>query len=271
MKRLFRLVFLTLALLVPSIVFADEAEDRMRIGMQALNRFTLGQYADLERSIDEARRKETRTPSGLWTLTMIDAGIKGVFRTDPRDEAAWEKHRGHAQAWVDAYPKSAAPRLAYAQMLFEHGWRYRGGAFARDVRPENWAPFRKYVRSAGAYLASSKAIASTDPRWYEYMAKIAADEQWPQDRFDAMIDEGLTRYPTYYPAVFRGDGVQRTEVGRQRAGDRRLRARGGRAHAENRRRGHVRAHLLVRRTITVPRPVVLAVEGRLADDEARHP
>lgn len=202
MKSRLGLVFLWLSLLMPSIVFAGEAEDRMRIQMQAFHRFTLGKYADLQRSIDDALRGETRTSSGLWTLTMIDSGLEDVFQSDPHDEAMWEQHRRHVQAWVDAYPESAAPRLAYAQMLFQHGWRYRGGGFASTVDEADWAPFRKHVRSAAEYLESNKAIASADPRWYEYMAQIAVNEQWPQDRFDAMIDEGLKRYPTYYQLYF---------------------------------------------------------------------
>lgn len=206
MKRLCSTLLLAATLLLPAIAAADEAEERIELRMQSLKAFGLGRHAELERMFEQARTRQTRTSSGVWALTILDDGLANAFKADPRNDEMWAQQEARVQAWQEAYPKSAAARLAQAKLLLSRAWRYRGDGYAGTVKEADWAPFHDYVGRARAYLEHNKAIASVDPRWYDYMEDIAMYQQWPKDEFAALVDEGLSRHPTYYPLYFTGVG-----------------------------------------------------------------
>lgn len=187
---------------VSSAPGADELEDRKIIGTEVSNLFMQEQFGELERLADQYRTTGERTRSGLWKLTPFYSGISAVADSDNKGDRYWSTIETRALRWVEAYPASPTPRIAYALILIGHAWKFRGSGRAKDVSPEDWKTFHEYMNKARAYLLEHKDIAGSDPRWYEAMLTVARAENRDIKRFDELVDEATARYPYFYQIYF---------------------------------------------------------------------
>lgn len=200
MKRC--LLIMTLLLAVPLACGAGELEDRRAIGEQVSSLFMHEQFDELERLAQQFRTTEERTSSGLWKLTLFYSAINDVADGDEREEQYWESIEAKALRWVNAYPGSPTPHIAYAMILVGHAWMFRGSGWSDDVKQGNWKPFQEYLARAAKYLREHKDIADVDPRWYETMLNIACAENWDRERFNKLVNEATERHPYFYQIYF---------------------------------------------------------------------
>lgn len=157
-------------------------------------------FDKLEALAQKFRREKSRTPSGLWKLSFFYEGVKRFYRgasssgsTDPE---------GTIKSWLNAYPNSATSHIAYAAMLNARAWEVRGTGYVSTVPKEAWKPLKEVVERAFVALQQSKEVAASDPQWYTEMAEIATFQDWPIDKFSALIDEALDREPLYFDTYF---------------------------------------------------------------------
>lgn len=200
MKRC--LLIMTLLLAVPLACGAGELEDRRAIGEQVSNLFMREQFDELERLAQHFRTTEERTSSGLWKLTLFYSAINDVADGDERKEQYWGSIEAKALRWVNAYPGSPTPHIAYAMILVGHAWMFRGSGWSNDLKQGNWKPFQEYLARAAKYLWEHKDIADVDPRWYETMLNIACVENWDRERFNKLVNEATERHPYFYQIYF---------------------------------------------------------------------
>ncbi|MRH00627.1 cytoplasmic protein [Xanthomonas sontii] len=204
-RKLHRLVILLLffaASALPTHVVAEEIQERTAILDSTTKAMTQGDLAALEQLATLYRTKQARTSSGVWKLSVLHGGINRFYLLASYDKATLAEKERIAEQWVKTYPKSPTARLAYAEVLARRAWHRRGGGYANTVRAEDWAPFREGIEATRRYLEDNKQIASLDPEWYIKMEAIAKAQQWDDARFQALIDEGMTRYPEYYEIYF---------------------------------------------------------------------
>jgi len=180
---------------------AGELEERAEYDKRFSTLFLQEKFKLLDKQADEYRVTQSRSSSGLWMLTHFYAGIGSVANTD-QDEKYWRSIESTALKWVASNPDSAAARNVYADFLVRHGWKYRGGGWAHEVRMEDWKPFYEKLAKAREYLSQNKRIASTDPRWYELMLQIARAEGWERNKVDELIYEAVSKYPYFYQIYF---------------------------------------------------------------------
>jgi hypothetical protein len=191
------------ALTVAQPAAAGELEERRAILTRAGEAFRTGDFATLESLAQEYRTARSRTPSGIWKLTVLYGAIEDEIPSHKeRDERRFEAVEAKIQGWTRAYPRSPAPHIAYSQALIGHGWHFRGAKAARHVPGEAWAPFRRYVEQARENLERHKTVASVDPWWYQTMVRIARAQGWKRARFDALLDEAFRREPLFYQTYF---------------------------------------------------------------------
>lgn len=183
-------------------VVADELKDREKIRNQATHLFQTGDFRKLNVLAQDYLVTEERTSSGLWKLTLFYAGVSQIANKKNTDEKYWNDLEDRALSWVEYQPESPAGHLAYASFLISHAWVYRGGKWARQVKPESWKPFYEHIEKAKKYLLKNKSISSIDPRWYELMIIIARAEGWNSEQFNALLKEGLARHPYFYQIYF---------------------------------------------------------------------
>lgn len=162
-------------------------------------------FGKLEQMHREYLGKKSRTPSGLWRLTLFYSGIEGVLddaRRSPFREQQFATHERRLQRWLKRYPTSPAPLIVHALLLGERGWAYRGSGYAHAVSPEAWEPFYRHIGMSRRYLEEHKAVAAEDPRWYQAMLQTARAEGWEREAYDKLLDEALKREPLYYQTYF---------------------------------------------------------------------
>lgn len=195
------LALLVLFLTIPG-AFANELEDRQVISDEVKTLFLTSNYSELDRLASSYLKKEERTSSGLWKLTLFYAGISMLPNSEVTTEKYWNDLEARANNWIKVRPKSPSGYLTYAEFLMRHAWMYRGDGFNYQVRREDWKPFEKYVEKARVVLESCKDIGSKDPEWYVLMIDVATAQNWDAQRFHALLDEATTNFPFYYQIYF---------------------------------------------------------------------
>jgi hypothetical protein len=183
-------------------VLGGELADRKTVAEGARALLIAGRYADLDALAERYRTSRSRTPSGLWHLSMFHVGTESALYSKKDDDAGRATAERRARQWIKARPRSPAARIAFAQMLVNRAWAIRGSGKGHTVKPEDWQPFRDHLERARLYLEEHKAVAAIDPGWYEAMAHIATDQSWPPERLEALVKEGLAREPAYYGLYF---------------------------------------------------------------------
>lgn len=187
---------------------AGELAQRAATMRSAQLSFISEDFPRLEEMADRFRSGKSRTPSGLWHLTLFYGGIDSLAERQKRAalggdiDGAFELIESTTRKWMRKYPDSPAAHIVHAGVLIDHGWAYRGGDYASKVKPESWAPFRKYIAMARDHLEKHKEVASRDPRWYETMLTIARAENWERDEFEKLLAEAVNREPLHYQTYF---------------------------------------------------------------------
>lgn len=203
MSKMVNIAFVLLIFAQPS--FAGELEDRASYNALFSKLFLQEEFAELDRRAIEYRTTESRSGSGLWMLTHLYAGIRRP-QDESKDENYWSDMESKALKWIALRPESPTPHNVYAGLLLGHGWKFRGGGWAGEVKKENWKPFYEYVKKAKDHLLKHKQVASTDPRWYELMINVARDEGWERQQFDELLTEAVLRHPYFHQIYFATTG-----------------------------------------------------------------
>lgn len=166
--------------------------------------FKADDHQALDRLATRLRTEKSRTPSGLWNLSVFYSGVVQAM-LEGREEnssAQWSNVEARLNRWVAAYPHSAFFPIALAQAQARHGWALRGSGFADKVTERGWEGFARQMAAASATLRSNKGISSGDPQWYVQMLGVALAQGWDEAPYMALYEEAVAREPLYYQTYF---------------------------------------------------------------------
>ncbi len=198
-----KLILLFIIILsIPFNVLGGELEDRQGIEQMVSFMLMKEQFSELSKLSNKYLMSEERTSSGLWKLTMFYSGVVRIINRDFKQEYYWDRLENRALKWVESQPQSPSGYIAYALILIERAWMYRGDGWAHEVKKENRKPFYKNIEKAKQYLTTHYEIVSTDPLWYETMLVIAIAEGWNKKSFELLIEEGTSKFPYFYQLYF---------------------------------------------------------------------
>lgn len=190
------------SLLISPTVLSDELGERRAVFDTVVRDLQNANFTHLETLAEQYRAGQERSPSGVWKLSALDAGVRSMFDPSNRDPEYWAYLDSYLGDWLKQYPNSPTAHLARASMLIHRAWSYRGTGPTESVKEEDWPPFNEYIEQARTALEQTRQIASRDPHWYVTMAVVAKSQHWPDDTFREMLEEGLSRYPDYYPIYY---------------------------------------------------------------------
>ncbi len=166
--------------------------------------FLAENFAEIEWLADKARREHLRTSSGLWVQGLVFSGIDSVANSKKvESDAGWDELEAIAGRWVKAYPASASAKIAYANVLQNRAWLYRGGGYAHTVSDKQFAAFYKQIGKAKRYRLANRAVITTDPSGYlGLLATARVEKNSRQEEFERILSEAIHAFPDYYPIYF---------------------------------------------------------------------
>jgi len=198
-----KILIFFLLLIVPITSFSGELETREEIKNNVRALFTAKDYNSLNNVGYSYLKDKSRTSSGLWKLSLYYVGLSGIPNSKVTDPHYWKNLKEQVQTWSDFDRKASFPHMIYVNMLISEAWMYRGSGWAREVREEDWKPFREKIEEARLYLEEHSQLKSQDPRWYENMLTIAKAQNWNVSNFYKLLDEALDAHPQFYEIYFR--------------------------------------------------------------------
>jgi Domain of unknown function (DUF4034) len=153
-----------------------------------------GQYDDIDRLADKARREKTRLTGGAWRLRHIYTGLA------PREksESAMNNTITRLNLWIAARPDSITPRVALAAAYHDYAWMARGNGYANTVSAEAWKLFDARIAEAHRALDDAASLKQTCPQWYSEMQTVALAEGWDNAKTADLFDKAVKYEPEYY-------------------------------------------------------------------------
>jgi hypothetical protein len=158
-----------------------------------------GDYAGLEQELSQSAAKGSRLSDGTWRLYWLTWQFGEALKQQHRAEKEWDAAAKRIQAVAKNRPQAW---LLYAGFLNARGWAVRGPGFAREVAPEAWPVFRRYLSQAREVLDSRKAELASNPEWYAFRLTLATELSEGEDKTRAIYDEGVARHPRYHGIYF---------------------------------------------------------------------
>jgi hypothetical protein len=179
-----------------------EPDIRMKIMLQSQAFVKAGLFSELDRFYDHAVARQLRTPSGLWVSGIYCDGVLANMRhlNPPKSKKDWQKFEAISAKWAKDSPKSALARIAHASAISSYAWSIRGEGYAGSVPEKAWKPFYQELRRAVDYLEAEKAVASRSPAYYDLMIGLLT--AMPGGDPSVAFEEGVTKFPGYYPSYF---------------------------------------------------------------------
>jgi hypothetical protein len=182
-----------------------EVEVRTSIYMSARQLFEAEDFASLEKVLRAYRSERSRTPSGVWKLSVFYNGIQNSINASMAEmgrDSAFEALDARLHSWIKLYPTSPSARIAQSMIFISLAWAYRGNGDASTVKPEAWEPYAANIARAREILESNKTFAASDPHWYVTMLIVARAQGWDAEHFNNLLEEALSKEPLYYQTYF---------------------------------------------------------------------
>ena len=187
-------MFLSVLVAVP--VHADENDEADSIEDRAMLALWWGDFAELERLYDKAKRSSSRTASGRVELALFRRGISRALNGSDNDAAIYfSQVESLTRQWVAEHPRSPLAHLLYARSLYARAWNYRGAGYASKVSPQAWADFRKYIRMAEEHLSCHSSVVISDSTTHIYLLMLGRSSGWSREQMWGIAQDGLRRNP----------------------------------------------------------------------------
>ena len=170
-----------------------------RVAIESFEHFKSGDFAWLEKHLNDYRKTKERVQGGVWLLHAVYVALeRPEFNSTDSTDDKWNTHFDNLQKWKSAYPDSISARIAIAESWIEYAWKARGGGPASSVSDANFKIFGQRINEAARELFEAKELQQKCPEWY-YAALLAARAlSVERIDYDRIYDEGAKFEPNYY-------------------------------------------------------------------------
>jgi len=162
--------------------------------------FAGAEFVRLDALVQRLLKNRERAIDGRFQLALLESGIEE--RID-----AWATVSPGAAArlvadWKKAVPDSAYRPIVEVMVLRADAWHARGDGAAAQVSPAGWESFKARNEAARQVLQDSRKRASAFPVWYSQAIELAFETSQPREKIDALLLEGVERFPGYFNLYF---------------------------------------------------------------------
>lgn len=175
---------------------ADNKPAVAPIEQAATEAFWLGDFAALEKMNATYRQPGPLEPDASNRLDYFRTGTSRVFSYVVKNSEAYlSELDALTLQWARDNPQSAFAHILHARALMAHAQSYRGTGYVKEVPPEAWAYYRRYVDRAFAYVKQHVDLISTDSSGHLVLLQIGRGLSWDQAQMEAIADAGIARNP----------------------------------------------------------------------------
>jgi hypothetical protein len=191
-----RLTAWTLAAVACAAAPALSCAEMATLTKETMQAVWVGDFAALEKQNERLKHGKHIEPDGGLQLEYFRIGLgKGIYSDLENNEPYLRELEALTLQWATEHPKSSLAHILHARVLVKHAWSYRGGGYAKDVPPEAWADFRKYLKRAAQYLQDHADVVSTDSSSHDLLLEIGNGLDWGIETLETIQREGLKRNP----------------------------------------------------------------------------
>jgi hypothetical protein len=162
--------------------------------------FAGAEFARLDALALRLLKGRERSRDGRFQLALLEGGIQE--RIEQWATASPGISTKLVAEWKKAVPESAYRPIVEVMVIRANAWALRGDGAAADVSPAGWELFRQGNQAAREELAKSRQRASVFPGWYSQAIELAFEMDRPREEIDALLHEGVQRFPGYFPLYF---------------------------------------------------------------------
>jgi hypothetical protein len=158
--------------------------------------FWTGDFAALDKENERLKHGKHLYPDAGAERESFDRGLDAVIDNKvDHNEPYLRELEALTLEWATEHPQSSLAHVLHARVLVAHAWSYRGGGYAKEVPPEAWADFHKYLQRAAEYLKAHADVALTDSSAHALLLRIGTGLEWDNDTLMAIQQDGLKRNP----------------------------------------------------------------------------
>lgn len=162
----------------------------------ATEAFWTGDFAALDKMNAAYRQPGPLETNARNRLDYFRRGTSAVFSYVVKNSEAYlSELDALTLQWARDNPQSAYAHILHARSLLAHAQSYRGTSYVKDVPPEAWAYYQRYVDQAFAYVKQHMDLVSTDSSGHLVLLEIGRGLSWDQARMEAIAEAGIARNP----------------------------------------------------------------------------
>jgi len=154
-------------------------------------------WDDLDTLAAELTKADKRDRDGDPELRNMTRGITAWLEALPaKDDVKMAEQIGHYRI---IKPDSRMGPIVEAMHQHVTAWRARGRGFNNTVTPEGRALFDERNARAWTLITQARPQSDSLPSWYEQALAIGADADAEPKTLRAILEEGVRRFPGYFP------------------------------------------------------------------------
>ena len=163
------------------------------------NLIAQGDFAQLEKMVQQDRAEKGRLIGGYWKTfeffgTISEpTGVGGQLK-----DSDYEDRIALLNKWIAAYPESATPRIALAQLYVSYAFFGRGDGLASTVSNRQWELLHDRAAKALLQLLGAAQLKERDPQWYAVLLLLAQAQGWDKAFTRDVLDQAVAFEPDYY-------------------------------------------------------------------------
>jgi len=184
---------------VPDDEFARWMADPERVEMEIQSKEVRAlmdreDFSALDAMARRLRVRKERFSSGVWKLNVY---YNWLTATALSTEAERVKRLKFLNAWIKAYPESAAPRVALAEIWLHYAFMGRGGAWSSELSRNQVRHLDDRLAVCQGILREARALQEKDPQLYVVLLKFAKAAGWSPSDARTAYREGAAWFPGY--------------------------------------------------------------------------
>jgi len=169
---------------------------------RAESAFWWGDFDEMERLYNEARKATTPRSDGLPQLYSVRAGFAAVFKYNNLTDSYFEELQRLTAQWASERPRSALAHLLHVRTLYARAWHHRGDGYAISIPQEGQKKYIQYIKAAEDYMAQHGWLAEQDSTAHVYLLMLGRSAGWSFKRMWAVAQAGASKNPADEDTIY---------------------------------------------------------------------